>query len=46
MEVRKKVLDLALGLVSKGTIDEVVQVLKKEIVRSQVSDCQQEGCRC
>jgi len=38
LEVRRKVLDLAMGLVTRKTIDDVVQVLKKEIVRSQGKD--------
>mmetsp|Transcript_24653 Transcript_24653/g.61827 ORF Transcript_24653/g.61827 Transcript_24653/m.61827 type:complete len:954 (+) Transcript_24653:242-3103(+) len=35
MDIRRKVLDIALDLVSPRNIDEVVQVLKKEIAKTQ-----------
>jgi len=38
IDIRKKVLDLIMELVSPSTIDEVIAVLKKEIVKTQSAD--------
>mmetsp|Transcript_48318 Transcript_48318/g.114974 ORF Transcript_48318/g.114974 Transcript_48318/m.114974 type:complete len:965 (+) Transcript_48318:90-2984(+) len=38
IDIRKKVLDLVMQLVSPGTIDEVIAVLKKEIVKTHAAD--------
>lgn len=38
MDIRKKVLDIALSLVSPKSIDEVVSVLRKEIIKTQQQD--------
>ncbi|MEW5304789.1 MAG: hypothetical protein WDW36_007376 [Sanguina aurantia] len=38
MDIRKKTLDLAMELLTQRNIDEVVMVLKKEIVKSQNKD--------
>jgi coatomer subunit beta len=35
MDIRKKTLDIALDLITQRNIDEVVQVLKKEIMKTQ-----------
>jgi coatomer subunit beta len=40
IDIRKKVLDLVMQLVSPATIDEVIAVLKKEIVKTQSADAE------
>jgi len=43
MDIRRKCLDVALSLVTKKNIDEVVQILKKEVVKTQQKDSESSG---
>lgn len=43
LAIRRKTLQLALDLVSQKNIDEVVQVLKKEIARTQAKELEKQG---
>jgi coatomer subunit beta len=43
MDIRRKVLDIALDLVSPRNIDEVVQVLKKEVAKTQALENSDKG---
>jgi len=46
MDIRRKCLDVALSLVTKKNIDEVVQILKKEVVKTQQKDSESSGEYC
>ena len=43
MDIKRKCLDVALSLVSKKNIDEVVQILKKEVIKTQGKDVEKNG---
>jgi len=43
MDIRRKCLDVALSLVTKKNIDEVVQILKKEVIKTQSKDVEKGG---
>ena len=43
MDIRRKCLDVALSLVTKKNIDEVVQILKKEVMKTQGKDMEKGG---
>jgi len=43
MDIRRKCLDVALSLVTKKNIDEVVQILKKEVLKTQGKEMEKGG---
>jgi len=43
MDIRRKCLDVALSLVTKKNIDEVVQILKKEVMKTQGKEMEKGG---
>ncbi|KAK9813120.1 hypothetical protein WJX72_009365 [[Myrmecia] bisecta] len=43
MDIRKKTLDIALDLITSANIDEVVMVLKKEVMKTQSKDLEKAG---
>jgi coatomer subunit beta len=43
MDIRRKCLDVALSLVTKKNIDEVVQILKKEVLKTQGREMEKGG---
>jgi hypothetical protein len=43
LDIRRKTLDIALHLLSRRNIDEVVLVLKKEVMKTQSSDASERG---